>query len=324
MRPEVLIIAGLYDFSIDLVTTRLDELAVPFLRLNREQLADCRISLDPIANSLRVRSGSFEVEIGPDLGAVFFRQPVFLRNTPAQPLTPAEQLSRSQWSAFQRGLCVFDQAVWMNHPKATYLAESKPYQLHVAHRCGLRVPATLATNDADAVHTTFFDKLVIKSLDTVLLREDTDCLFAYTTIGSSRESTDENTSAVPLLAQHVLQKKKDLRVTVVGGELFAVRILADGTGIEGDWRTVPRDLLTYEDLELDRETRRGCFKLVEELGLKFAAIDLVETPEGIFFIEVNPTGEWSWLNTQSRAIDLAIAKWLSNFRANLDEAGGDV
>ena len=63
-------------------------------------------------------------------------------------------------------------------PAATYLAESKPYQLSVAASCGFQVPVTLATNDASSIRETFPGSLVIKSLDTVLLRDGDDCLDA--------------------------------------------------------------------------------------------------------------------------------------------------
>jgi hypothetical protein len=310
MNPQVLILAGLYDFSIDLVIDRLTVAGVPFLRLNREQLPDLRITLDPLAPSLEVRSNEFRAKIRPDLRAIWFRQPVFLRNTPPKPLASSEQLSRSQWAAFQRSLCVFDQTRWMNHPQATYLAESKPYQLQVARRCGFQVPATLAGNDARSVHARFPGSLVVKSLDTVLLREGSDCLFTYTTVGSSQMLDDGNTAAAPLLAQQLLDRKTDIRVTVVGERVFAVRIQAGGSGIEGDWRTVERDRLTYEDMRLDSDTASACLLLARRLGLPFAAIDLAETPDGIFFIEVNPTGEWAWLNADSRPIAAAIADWL--------------
>ncbi len=34
---------------------------------------------------------------------------------------------------------------------------------------------------------------------------------------------------------------------------------------------------------------------MSELGLSFGAIDLIESNNGYYFIEVNPTGEWAWL-----------------------------
>lgn len=311
MRPHVLILSGLYDFSTDLVALELDRAGVPYVRLNREQLSDHRLTLDPFAPCLTIAGPGGTFEVGPGLRAVWFRQPVFLRNTPPVPLSPGEQLERSQWTAFLRALCVFRYAAWMNDPPATYLAESKPYQLAVAAACGFRVPDTLATNDAARIRKTFPESLVVKSLDTVLLREGDDCLFTYTTINAGAALHDEAVAAVPLLAQRALDQKTDLRVTVIGDRLFAVRILSAGVGIPGDWRVIPKTELEYPDVALDSETADQCLRLTRRLGLAFAAIDLLEAPEGIFFIEVNPTGEWGWLSTADRPIAAAIATWLA-------------
>ena len=314
MNPHVLILSGLYDFSTDLVALQLQRAGIHYVRLNREQFADHRLTLDPLVPELTVHGPSGNYHIGQELVSVWFRQAVFLRNTPPVPLSPEEQLERSQWTAFLRGLCVFRHAVWMNFPGATYIAESKPYQLSVAADCGFQVPVTLATNDANRIRDTFPDNLVIKSLDTVLLREGNDCLFTYTTLNPGIELNDETVSTAPLLAQHAFEEKTDLRVTVVGEKIFAVRVLSRGSGIDGDWRVVPKSELEFQDIELSDEMARRCQLLTCRLGLSFAAIDLVETPEGIFFIEINPTGEWGWLSTVERPIDFAIASWLGNPR----------
>ena len=312
MTTRVLILAGLYDFSTDLVTLRLQEAGVPYVRLNREQLADHRLTLDPLAPELTIRGPAGIHVVGQDLNSVWFRQPVFLRNTPPEPLSPHQQLERSQWTAFLRGLCVFRHARWMNSPTATYIAESKPYQLCVAESCGFRVPTTLATNDATRIRRTFAGALVVKSLDTVLLRDGDDCLFTYTTIGSCNDLTDEAIRAVPFLAQDALEDKTDIRVTVIGEEVFAVRILLGGNGVSGDWRVLPKSELEFHDAELSDDMIRQCLVLVRQLGLSFGAIDLIETPNGIFFIEINPTGEWGWLSSCDRPMDSAIACWLQN------------
>ena len=312
MTPPVLILSGLYDFSTDLVVLQLERAGIHYVRLNREQLADHRITLDPVVPELVVRGPSGDYHVGPELVSVWFRQPVFLRNTPSAPLSPAEQLERSQWTAFLRGLCVFRNAAWMNFPMATYIAESKPYQLHIAAECGFCVPRTLATNDAASISDAFKGELVIKSLDTVLLRDGDECLFTYTTVNSSRKLTDQTVSAVPLLAQFALEKKTDLRVTVIGDKVFAVRVLSGGSGIDGDWRLVPKAQLEFQDVELGHDVAVRCQQLTRQLGLSFAAIDLIETAEGFFFIEVNPTGEWGWLSSAKRPIDEVIASWLSN------------
>ena len=310
MTPHVLILSSRLDFSTDLVAVRLEDAGVPYVRLNREDLADHRLTLDPLRPELSIDGPSGTHRIGPDLGSVWFRQPVFLRNTPGLALTPKEQLERSQWMGFLRGLCVFEDAAWMNSPIATYIAESKPYQLAAAAQCGFEVPETLATNDADRTREAFPNAIAVKSLDTVLLRDGDDCLFTYTTLNPAIELHDSTVKDVPVLAQRALEPKCDLRVTVVGDEVFSVRILSRGEGIRGDWRRTPKQDLEFDDCELDPETTDRCRTLAQRLDLFFAAIDLIEHQEGTFFIEVNPTGEWGWLSNDNRAIDAAIATWL--------------
>ena len=142
--------------------------------------------------------------------------------------------------AFLRGLSVFRDAAWMNSPVATYIAESKPYQLCVAKSCGFQVPTTLVTNDASQIRKTFPSALIIKSLDTVLLQDGDNCFFTYTILNPDSELTDETVIGAPLLAQYALEEKTDLRVTIVGEEIFPVQILLEGSGISGDWRIVPK------------------------------------------------------------------------------------
>ncbi|MGH2544292.1 MAG: RimK-like protein, partial [Ardenticatenaceae bacterium] len=137
-------------------------------------------------------------------------------------------------------------------------------------------------------------------------------LFAYATVHPGTELRDDAVAAAPLFAQRVLHPKTDIRVTLVGDDLFPVRILSRGAGVAGDWRLAPRADLEYQDLLLDDDTANRCRQLARRLGLSFAAIDLIETADGIFFVEVNPTGEWGWLSTAARPIDRAIASWLAS------------
>ena len=107
---------------------------------------------------------------------------------------------------------------------------------------------------------------VIKSLDTVLLREGKDCLFTYTILNAESDLSDRTVRSAPLLAQRLLNSKTDLRVTVVGNEVFAVRILSNGRGIREDWRTVPREEVEFQPIALSSELARSCLLLVVRLG----------------------------------------------------------
>ncbi|HXW24965.1 MAG TPA: RimK-like protein [Xanthobacteraceae bacterium] len=310
MTPSVLVLAGLYDFASDLVCLRLKERGVEFLRLNREQLPEFRVTLDPLGPTLRVRNGECAWNVTTELRSVWYRQPVFLREIGCASEDVAAQLERSQWMAFIRALTVFQDAAWMNHPRETFQAETKPFQLALAYSVGFRIAPTLIGNDSlafDALESPF----AIKPLDTVLLRDGDDSLFAYTTRSDAADYIQSLRQA-PVIGQRLLSPKIDIRMTVVGQAVYGVRILRNGKPIEGDWRKVPKAELQYEDWSPPSQISIACVNLNARLGLVFGGIDLIENEEGIFFIEVNPTGEWGWLNSATRSIDSAIAEWLAS------------
>ncbi len=116
---------------------------------------------------------------------------------------------------------------------------------------------------------------------------------------------------VPMLVQEYLEPKTDYRVTIIGDELLAVKILCNGQPLSGDWRLKSKEQLDYVDCSLPEEVETGCRNLMKRLNLQFGAIDFVETESGFVFLEINPTGEWGWLNSEERCFDKIMANWLS-------------
>jgi glutathione synthase/RimK-type ligase-like ATP-grasp enzyme len=309
MNPSVLILAGLYDFASDLVCLRLRERGTTFLRLNREQLPQFCLTLDPSEPILHVRNGEQSWDVTSDLRSVWYRQPVFLRDGSSTPQDAQTQLERSQWMAFIHALTVYQDAAWMNHPRETYQAETKPFQIALARAVGFRVAPTLIGNDASAFNELSFP-FVIKPLDTIILRDGEETLFAYTTQSDAADFRN-SLGRAPVIAQHLLSPKVDIRVTVIGDTLYGIRILRNGRPIAGDWRKIPKAELCYEDWMPPAEVKAACLNLTKRLGLVFGGIDLIESEGKIYFIEINPTGEWAWVNCATRPLDHAIADWLT-------------
>lgn len=310
MIVEVLIVSSIYDFSTDLVTQDLEKRGIPYLRLNKEYFSEYRITIIPDKVLMEVKSYGEYYVINGCLKSVWYRQPVFLRNTPGESLTVNEQLKRSQWMGFLRSLSIFSSAKWMNWPESTYLAETKAYQLMEAHKLGFIIPETKIGNDVKAFDY-FKSDIIIKSLDTVLLREGNDCLFTYTTVKQSNELRDEDVCEAPLTVQEYIHPKTDIRVTVIGDNIFSVKITSHGKGIAEDWRLIDRDKVEYTDINLPNDITMLCIQLLKKLKLNYGAIDLVESNGKYIFIEINPTGEWGWLVTPYRRIDTDITDWLT-------------
>lgn len=314
VKPSVLILSNRFDFSVDYISAGLDRLGVAYLRLNSEDFSQSEIALYPVGQRLVGRVENTQFEISPQyLRSIYFRCPVFLRETSGRPLSPEQQLSVGQWSAFLRSLMIFSDRQWINHPAATYAAECKPMQLAIAGRVGFAVPHTVISNSASYLDSGMKDLegcVAIKSLDTVVLNDASRQAFVYTNIVPANVVVGWDFSSAPVIFQKSLHGKVDVRVTVVRDSVFPVRILRGGRPISGDWRTI-KDDVTYEPFTAPGELADLCRSLVRALGLSFGAIDLAQVGDEFYFLELNPTGEWAWLvESAGLPIDRAITQAL--------------
>lgn len=307
---QCLIISSSIDYSTDLVCLELEKLGTKFFRLNRDQFRTLGITLKVEQPELIIRSEgkTFLFKNDPD-NAIYFRAPTFSR-TFTRIYSLEEQLYQSQWGAFIRNLITFDEVRWMNNPVATYRAENKLYQLSKAHQSHLLTPKTVATNDLHFVPKR--KNYAVKSIDTAIFASTDIEMFAYTTALSEDELFSEDLHLAPMCIQECLLDKVDIRTTFVNGSFFSFSILKNGGGISGDWRKTNKESLEYTPIDLPNDIERKIEHLMSALGLHFGGIDLIHCDEAIYFIEVNPTGEWCWLQRTSGApISKTIATYLT-------------
>jgi glutathione synthase/RimK-type ligase-like ATP-grasp enzyme len=99
--------------------------------------------------------------------------------------------------------------------------------------------------------------------------------------------------------QEEIPKKLELRITVVGAKVFPAAIMSqESRALRHDWRHYPSfaGARFYSEYKLPAKIEDFCVRMVEALGLCFGAIDMILTPEGEYvFLEVNPNGQWGWI-----------------------------
>lgn len=302
-----LVISSAIDYSSDLICYELEQRGKSYLRINRDRFAKYKIlhSLEADCLNIKIEDSTYRMR-SDTLKSIYFRAPVFLRTGKTYSLQ--EQLYRSQWSAFIRNLIAFDKAKWVNHPVATYRAENKLYQLKYAKRFGLAVPTTYIGNSLPA-NITRECTYIVKSLDTALFYDNGQEMFTYSTMVTGQELLNAEIKSAPVIIQEYLHNKTDLRITVIGDELFAVSITKKGRNIEGDWRQNAKEELNYDCIDLPPKIHQQILSLMRFLGLEFGGIDFALVDGTYYFIEVNPTGEWGWLVSASH---LPIGKAIVN------------
>lgn len=191
-------------------------------------------------------------------------------------------------------------AFWVNPLDARARANLKLVQLAEARAAGLEIPRTLSSNDPARIRA-FLDELggsgVYKAFYPVQW-EDGDRLAVLLTSELRSDSLPDDAvlRLTPGIYQPRIEKRHELRVTVIGEHLVTARLLSqshDATRL--DWRARSADLEVEPD-RLPPAVQRGVRALMRRLGLVFGCLDFIVTPDGRHvFLEVNPMGQFLWL-----------------------------
>jgi glutathione synthase/RimK-type ligase-like ATP-grasp enzyme len=199
---------------------------------------------------------------------------------------------------FIRGLWYSINCFWVSRPDSIRQAEHKTYQLTVAARLGLPIPRTIISNNpTDIVEFVAACKSGVVAKPVYMGFIDNPPRTIFTTVVRSEDlNSDESLRMSPVIFQELVPKASDIRVTVIGSEVFATEINAKLPATTPDWRVADFNDLQHSPHTLSSGIREKCLKLVRELGLEFGAIDLGLCNDGsYFFFEINPNGQWAWL-----------------------------
>lgn len=204
-----------------------------------------------------------------------------------------------QWYSWLEALQLIPGVTWINHPQINDAMENKVRQLLLASELGFHIPRTLITNDPE--HARRFvqaqrAQAVAKALYSPLIEElDQDYFVFANEVTLDDLEADDEIKLSPVVFQQALSPKVDYRVTVVGQTVFAARIeRARRERVHIDWRT-DKDNVRFVRCQLPVEVEKLCREYVLKNGLLFGAIDIVKQNEDFIFLEINPNGEWGWL-----------------------------
>lgn len=261
--------------------------------------------------------------------SIWWRRPKGKIRKPTK--NPIEKYTETESEIFLNSFfSFFKNAKWVSNPENTRMANFKPLQLKLAQTAGFRIPRTLISNDPEAVANFLRVNrnvpMIMKPVGTsfVRLSEDPEDvrnknLTIYTRI-IDKKSVFKNIDLVsncPVIFQEAAEQIFDLRVTVIGNKVFAVKIGHSqdlGAGNSNvDWRN-HKLKRTFEKYDLPRSIEKMAVTLTKCLGLNFSAIDLAYSKKkGYVFFEINPQGQWMPSETLAGH---PISKTLALFLAN--------
>jgi glutathione synthase/RimK-type ligase-like ATP-grasp enzyme len=259
-------------------------------------------------------TGEQEVDLN-EVGAVWHRRLSVAARVPREMDAQLRAASVGESRAALLGVLAGLAAFRVDPEAAIRRAEQKPLQLRAARELGLEVPPTLVTNDPPAVRDFYAacgGRVVAKMLSSFAVYDPEGRENVVFTNPVGPEDLEDLTglSLCPMTFQERVEKRLELRATVVGRRVFTASIDSqasaraahdwrrDGVALVGEWRPY----------QLPPEVEARLLALADYFGLNYGAADFILTPDGRHvFLELNPAGEFFWLDGPELPISGALA-----------------
>ncbi len=261
---------------------------------------------DPAILVDHVTSGSLDAS---QVRSVWWRRP---RAPSLDAITDPDAFgfAHGEWHEALNGMYQLLTCPWMNDPIRNEIASRKALQLSVAAELGMRIPRTLMTSSPDRargfIEELGFGNVVFKTFaathqvwrETRLVRRED-----LAVLDSVRQA--------PVIFQEYIPAAADVRVTIVGGEVFAMAIDTRGTSYEVDFRVSMKDAATTR-IDVPDELTKRLLALMDRFGLVYGAIDLRHTADDDYvFLEINPAGEFLFVEHRTGLpVTASVSNWL--------------
>ncbi|MFF5983595.1 ATP-grasp ribosomal peptide maturase [Streptomyces olindensis] len=304
MASTVLVVTALEDVTADRVIGALNVREVPVVRVDPADIGpglSFGFSLVPDTPVWggRLRTSSRELELR-DVAAVFYRRPTpYITRFTHFPQQQRDFVAAEAKHGLSGVLNSLPGAVYVNHPHAVARADFKPVQLQTFTELGLRVPPTMITNEAEAARkfAAMHGHVVYKTFRGLPRNQDGHT-GAIWTQRVEPDSFDEALAVTAHLFQAEIPKTRDVRITVVGRQVFAQQISAPDGAL--DWRRGDWDELSHTPIAVPASIEAALHRYLDSFGLVFGCFDFALTGDGgdsgdWWAIECNPNGQWGWL-----------------------------
>ncbi|MBO6243769.1 MAG: hypothetical protein J6O41_04290 [Clostridia bacterium] len=167
--------------------------------------------------------------------------------------------------------------------------ENKIYQLIYAYKFGWKLPCSYIGNSNKECEIWLDNDNIIKPISIGMTKNEIDAELYHTNFFNGFLN---DVSLTPVYLQKYIEKKYEVRVTVVDKRIFAVRI---DTIDKLDWRK-DYENHKYSIINCPKDIESKCLGMLKDFNLLFGAFDFIVTPENEWiFLELNPNGQWLWL-----------------------------
>ena len=302
-KISVIVISDQEDLHADCIVSGLMNIGVHTIRLSPiDDFSEPFFLLSVKSKLLKIGGSKIDVS---NITGVYCRVPLERLSECFSPRNALERHSiEEEASAWVCGLLSISGHFWVNNPRYEIWADNKQFSLMIALKVGLSVPDFIITNSLS--HAKRFSenkKVVIKPIsDTSLAFQngkfiDVPDFESFETIGTSlfevEKISPEALDGTPFFLQAYIERIEEFRVTIIDENIFVAKAILSSNQI--DIKDVVG--LNYEKSDIASDVKNMLLKLMRQLGLRFCTFDLViENTGEIFLVDINPSGNWLWLN----------------------------
>lgn len=296
MTETIIIFSVSYDLTSDFLADKLKDYGIKnVLRINADKLyQEMPLFAFNIDNNLIVN----DLLITPSDCSVFYRRLNFVSDENIK-LNKNEKLSIEQWNGFNNNFVyALDDSFWISHPLNIQKASRKFIQLKYAQKIGFKTPLSIISNDLQKVKEKFNRKVTcFKTLEQTFWVDDEKSEGIYTNKININSLSFDETKSIPVIWQEYIEKHFEVRVTVVGNQIFACKIESQSSEISNiDWRRYDFKNVPHYIIEIPSLIKKQIFEMMSMFSLNFAAFDfIVDKNEEYIFLEINPVGQWLWI-----------------------------
>ena len=187
-------------------------------------------------------------------------------------------------------------------------ANSKMIQSKIAVELGMNIAPTCLSNVKEEIirFSDDYEYIGLKCLRDHWMKTEDGKVYDLSTqkVDSKllKVQPEESFNQTVVFAQQYIEKKYELRVTVMGPHLFTCKLDSQAlTPLTGsfDWRQGYEHGLKHEIISTPLEKDMFCKQYLRCLNLNFGCFDFIVTPkEDFVFLECNPNGQWGWIEDE--------------------------
>ncbi len=336
MKNTIVIATDIHDFTADSIIPLLEERVDNVVRFNFSSAAmdmvyASEIGSDSSQTSIYIENSNRHINTG-DIKSIWWRKPehiIFPEDFEDNHL----QFARKEIFQYISGVFQSADAFWISNPDKIFSASRKVEQLKRAKKFGFSIPETLFTTSIDSLvpfYNRFNGKIIYKVMsgpflglspnDRARMVDSLEELGAplitkTTPVSEQALLSFGERQFVPCLFQQYIEKKYEIRLTIVGNKVFPAAIFSqENEQTKVDWRDYSVTT-RYETVDIPAELEKKCVDFMRSYGLEYSAMDFVVTPNDEYvFLENNPNGQFSFI--ENAVPELEISKAIVDLLVN--------